>query len=164
MTPSDHQFKCESCGDRKHTYRGQVRGICKKCYRKTDEYRAHRQAVRAARLCDPAGHAAKMKRTRMAAEARRIRATELHRIRKFGLDRAAWSALFVSQGNACAICRSTETKPGRGGHPQWHTDHDHATGKVRGILCHSCNTGIGLLRDDAGLLEAAAAYLRRSKD
>jgi hypothetical protein len=39
-------------------------------------------------------------------------------------------------------------------------DHDHVTGAVRALLCHGCNIGIGLFRDDPGLLEDAASYLR----
>jgi len=79
----------------------------------------------------------------------------------YGMNRIEWDALFVSQGSACAICRSTEGGNG------WHTDHDHSCcplrkscGKcVRGILCNGCNTGIGLLQDSAEILTAAAAYL-----
>jgi hypothetical protein len=39
-------------------------------------------------------------------------------------------------------------------------DHDHITGKVRGILCPSCNMGIGLMKDDISVLQEAANYLR----
>ncbi len=38
-------------------------------------------------------------------------------------------------------------------------DHDHATGKVRGLLCHNCNVAIGLMKDNTDLLKKAAEYL-----
>lgn len=63
-------------------------------------------------------------------------------------------ALFVSQGSACAICR-TPTPTGRG----WHVDHCHTTQKVRGVLCHHCNTGLGMFRDSPTALAAAITYL-----
>lgn len=41
----------------------------------------------------------------------------------------------------------------------WHTDHDHKTKKVRGILCHACNSGLGLVKEDVTRLLALAQYL-----
>jgi Recombination endonuclease VII len=55
----------------------------------------------------------------------------------------------------CAICGK---RPARVA--SLHLDHCHDTGDVRGILCLSCNQGIGQFRDDPDLLEAAARYLR----
>ena len=43
-------------------------------------------------------------------------------------------------------------------------DHCHTTGKVRGLLCQSCNTGIGLLKEDTKLFMAAIEYLEKSRD
>jgi len=78
---------------------------------------------------------------------------------KYGLSVSAWNALFAAQHGKCAICR-TETPGGNG----WATDHSHDSGQTRGILCQTCNLGIGLMGDDVGRLRAAIAYLERVSD
>jgi len=60
------------------------------------------------------------------------------------------------QGGICAICLQTSGK--------WHLDHNHKTGKIRGILCHHCNTGLGNLKDDVAVLKRAIAYLEKSNE
>lgn len=62
--------------------------------------------------------------------------------------------LYESQGKSCAICHTPIDFDNS------RIDHSHETGKVRGILCTSCNTGIGLLKDSPDVLESAAEYLR----
>ena len=74
--------------------------------------------------------------------------------RKFGITIADYDALLASQGDGCAICKSP-CPTGR----RLAVDHDHATKAVRGLLCHSCNLGIGKLGDDPERLLAAAKYL-----
>ncbi len=74
--------------------------------------------------------------------------------RKYGITEADFRAMEQAQGGACAICR---TLPEDG----LYVDHDHQTGKVRGLLCFQCNSGIGSLRDDIERLQRAIAYLRR---
>lgn len=74
--------------------------------------------------------------------------------RKYGLTLAEWEAMFDEQGRVCRICRSDETT-GKG----WHTDHDHQTGVVRGILCYDCNIMLGHAKDSITRLEGAVAYL-----
>lgn len=82
-----------------------------------------------------------------------------HKMRRYGLTPAQYEALLVSQGGVCAICGDEE----RDGW-DFAIDHEHGSGRVRGLLCRRCNVGIGLLRDDADVVEAAARYLRRSAD
>lgn len=83
--------------------------------------------------------------------------------KKYGLTRARYDQILSEQGGKCAICRSDNAGARRSGRlTDWHVDHCHASGKIRGLLCSKCNTGIGLLGDDVKLLEAAIGYLKRS--
>ena len=84
-----------------------------------------------------------------------------HRLRTdFGMTQEEWMALFNKQGNKCAICSATT--PGRKDN-HWCLDHDHITGKSRGILCNGCNMGLGNFKDNKKSLEAAVEYLQGSK-
>ena len=64
------------------------------------------------------------------------------------------------QGDACAICGTKDT----GNRKAFHVDHCHDTGKIRGLLCGNCNSGIGNLRDDINLLQRAIEYLQSTKE
>lgn len=70
--------------------------------------------------------------------------------RRYGLTLAELDAL-----HAPGVCQVCGTKPTGA----LHTDHDHATGRVRGALCGRCNALLGLVRDDPDWLRALAAYL-----
>lgn len=78
-------------------------------------------------------------------------------LRDYGITLPEYMVILEKQGGQCAICGSGEP----GGVGRFHVDHDHKTGKVRGLLCHFCNTGIGSLRDDPVLLRAAVEYLEK---
>lgn len=62
----------------------------------------------------------------------------------------------IASTQACVICESKEEK--------LVVDHDHATGKVRGMLCNHCNRGLGHFRDDPKLLELAKLYLLKNRN
>lgn len=76
----------------------------------------------------------------------------------YGISVQEWENLLAAQGNVCAICKTKE--PGKRG---WHTDHNHETGVVRGILCSNCNTGLGLFQDNTSTLASAIVYLENSR-
>jgi hypothetical protein len=87
----------------------------------------------------------------------KIKARHDSRKRIFGLDEEEWQILFESQNRCCAICR--KDKPGKS---TWHTDHDHTTNKVRGILCRDCNLLLGFAKDNTTTLKQAITYLENS--
>lgn len=88
------------------------------------------------------------------------------RLRKYGLTPEQFDALLASQNGVCAICGKPETtrQPHRvSGLDPLAVDHDHVTGKVRGLLCFMCNTAIGKFNDDPKLLRRAADYVEAGR-
>ncbi len=68
--------------------------------------------------------------------------------------------MLEAQGGVCAICK-TAVEFGR--RYSGAVDHCHATGKIRGILCYPCNTGLGVFKDKVDSLRAAIDYLESNK-
>jgi hypothetical protein len=83
---------------------------------------------------------------------------------RFGISLDDYIRMFNDQGCKCAICGATENNT-TGDRKDWNfaVDHDHKTGKVRGILCNNCNRGLGLLRDSEELLRKAALYVEEHR-
>jgi hypothetical protein len=81
-------------------------------------------------------------------------------LKRYGLTQETYAAMVVEQDNVCAICRRPEESSRHSGR-RLVIDHDHKTGRVRKLLCSKCNAGIGLLREDPLVLEAAIKYLRQ---
>jgi len=79
---------------------------------------------------------------------------------KFGITKAHWDKLFLEQGQRCAGCGSDEP----GWKHDWHVDHCHKTLKVRGILCHHCNTILGRAKDNPTVLRHLADYLESNQE
>jgi hypothetical protein len=79
----------------------------------------------------------------------------------YGITLEEYDRLLQEQGGLCAICRQPETAQYKGKVMPLHVDHDHATKKVRGLLCRSCNYALGNVRDSILILEAAIRYLLR---
>lgn len=92
---------------------------------------------------------------------RRIGRESARRNRKrqlYGLSNEEFATMEASQDGKCALCeRIPPVKTGTTGGLV--VDHNHSTGEVRGLLCHTCNRGLGLLRDDPAVLQRAVAYL-----
>ena len=82
-------------------------------------------------------------------------------LRLYGITEQQYAELRATQSDLCAICQQPETMTYRGQVKTLSIDHDHTTGKVRGLLCAACNFALGKFRDDPALLRAAADYLER---
>lgn len=85
-------------------------------------------------------------------------------LRLYGLNEAQYAAMLAEQNGVCAICLQTERYiDARTGEPRkLSVDHDHTTGKNRGLLCGHCNRGIGQFSDEPERLRRAADYLLRA--
>lgn len=84
--------------------------------------------------------------------------------RYYGMTGEEYGAMLAAQKGVCAICDQPETAMFKGVPKVMHVDHDHATGKVRGLLCGCCNGGLGLFKDNRGSLLAAVRYLDKHSD
>ena len=80
--------------------------------------------------------------------------------KKYGITFTDYKSMLEQQNNRCAICNSTDPKRGT---KNFSVDHCHTTGKVRGLLCSSCNLGLGHFQDDTKLLDKAKEYLNGSR-
>lgn len=79
------------------------------------------------------------------------------RLKQYGMTDEDYSKLLSAQDNSCGICKRKAADVVLG----LCVDHDHATKKVRGLLCRKCNAALGGFGDSIELLNAASAYLLR---
>ena len=83
------------------------------------------------------------------------------RVKKFGIEVYEYNMMVAKQRNCCAICKKPKEQfEGRGNN--FHIDHCHTSGKVRGLLCSNCNTGLGQFKDNIKSLENAIQYLKQN--
>ena len=83
-------------------------------------------------------------------------------IRCYGITPTEYTKLKQKQGGVCAICGTdTPTLNHNETRPNLYVDHCHTSGAVRGLLCGSCNVGLGLFKDNPERLKAAIQYLTK---
>lgn len=131
-------------------YRSQAR--CREC---VSIYRAEWYARPGRREAVAAARTAYIERNRPAHRARRLA--------KYGITLEEYDARYDAQNGKCLICGSDRLRIGDGkpsGRDVLCVDHHHGSGEVRGLLCSSCNLGLGCLGEDIARLEAAIQYLQ----
>ncbi len=77
-----------------------------------------------------------------------------YRKREYGVTPEQYVAMVVYQGGVCASCGESDSRA-------LGLDHDHKTGRIRGLLCRGCNVAISHLKEDPEKAERLAAYIRR---
>ena len=144
---------CNRCGTRTRLHVNRecksclrVQGLkeCSRCKQILPELLSFNESQGACKKCRrPLGHLTPLERRR-------------HRyLSRYGITLEDYEAMVLGQEGMCGIC-------GESGGKDLYVDHDHSTRKVRGLLCHSCNVGLGHFRDRTELLRAAIDYLENS--
>lgn len=82
-----------------------------------------------------------------------------HYKKQYGLTYPEVKKLRENQDHLCAICSTEGFMMNTRVKSALNVDHDHKTGKVRGLLCHNCNRALGLFKDSIEILKAAIKYL-----
>ena len=81
---------------------------------------------------------------------------------KYGLSIEEFNEMVTRQGNACAVCKKEESAVFNGVAKRLAVDHCHETGKVRGLLCQSCNIALGNVKDNIKTLNNMIDYLNKA--
>lgn len=140
---------CKVCGERKSfdffTKQTESRDLkcstCKECLQ------AYRRATKE--------HTSKYKKVYNVEKREYIRYKRLYD--KYGVTKEWYFEQLEKQEHKCAICSCEEPKGN--GNVHFHVDHCHSTGKVRGLLCSSCNTALGNFKDSTELMRKAIEYI-----
>lgn len=87
------------------------------------------------------------------------RSREGHLLRKFGITPDDYDAMLAAQNGGCALCGVAPADQSAKYRDYLHVDHDHVTGRVRGLLCGEHNMLLGRFNDNPAVLRRAADYL-----
>ena len=104
------------------------------------------------------------KNQRIYLEKNRDKQRAAHIRRTYGIEWSDYLALFIKQGGECAICKTKLATHQQDGNSYEiaHIDHDHESGKIRGLLCNKCNSALGYFNDSALLCKLASQYLEET--
>jgi hypothetical protein len=150
--PDGLQANCRGCAAEFYRRRQEARG--KTVREKVDVPEGHKLC----RACGDVKPHAEWHRNATASDGlstrckacRAVRARGDHLKRQYGLTEAERDELIAAQGGVCCICLAA---------PPAHVDHCHETGRVRGVLCFSCNAALGQFKDQPDAIRRAAAYV-----
>ncbi len=163
MPVRDRKYRKGDCGDCGKERKLPAKGLCSPCYnrsrRKADPAYAARCAERSKKWRSENRERVNFlnKRSRdNNPEAQKIR-NRRYILKQYGLTEDDYVELCEKQSYRCAVCSVHANDI----NCSLSVDHNHDTGKVRGLLCRKCNQGIGLLQDSPDILRLALNYLER---
>ena len=128
--------------------------ICNVCSKEKLVEEFHKDSSKKDGACSTCKPCAK-KRAQENHLANPLRAKDYNLRRYYGIALADYLEMLEAQNGRCKIC-GTDAPGGKG---TFHVDHCHDSEKVRGLLCHSCNVGLGHFKDSKTLLLKATLYL-----
>jgi hypothetical protein len=144
-----HRYKslglCFLCG--KKAIPGKV--LCEKCKEKMLTYSKKRKGTEARKMTCKKYY-----------QSHKAQHQNYYMKKTYGITIDDYMNMFKNQQGKCAICGDEPTILNR----HFHIDHDKTTGKIRGLLCHNCNVGIGNLRHNIEFLKKAIKYLRKHSE
>ncbi len=85
-----------------------------------------------------------------------------YNLSRYGITKTDYDYLLNKQNKKCAICGATEVLRKDKRNDSLYVDHCHSTGKIRGLLCNNCNSGLGMFKDKIENLKAAIEYLNEN--
>lgn len=142
------------------------RSSCKMCDNiRVKEYRRrNREACRKSHRKWRAKNPKKVKQSAKKSYRRNIKNRRNYNLKKLcGITLDEYDCIFEQQNGVCAICGKVEMQKNQYGIRRLSADHNHATGKMRGLLCNNCNRFIGFCEESVEILEKTIRYLEMYK-
>lgn len=138
--------KCSKCKEKKDES-SFYKGIswCKECWSNQQKkyYQANKEKI-----------SARMRTYSKAKNQDKEKISVRRKMYNYGISAEEYYSMLKTQNGVCATC-------GRADKTMLSVDHDHVTGKVRGLLCRNCNSALGFVKDDPKILWKMIIYLKK---
>ncbi len=150
----------EKVAEFKQRYHNDPEYRAKELAKRAEYYKKNKESIKARRAANPKTKAAQKEYN----DTHKLQHRNSTLMKNFGITLDEYNEIVAEQQGVCWICRKPNNAKNTDGSPKvLYVDHCHKTGKVRGLLCMSCNTAIGHFKDNTEILARAAEYLMITK-
>ncbi len=139
--------------DRPH----EARGKCKPCYMLEFKAKRANETAEYHKEYREANRSKLKQKEQVARDNKPVKFRDAYFKRNYGMSLIEVESMLLSQECKCAVCSMSIDMSSK------HVDHCHTTGVVRGLLCHNCNIGIGMMRDNPDIMRNAITYINASR-